>query len=219
VTTDNLSLASYADLKVDFWFKPVSMENGEDFWLQISTDGGSSYSTVKSWTIRNGSTYENNNFYQESVELLGYGITDQTRVRFRCDASGNGDDVYIDEIIISAKGTASSAQRATTSKSEFIQDSPEETLLQNSVSKIYPNPVRSEMFVEYELTHDSHVSISIYNISGELVAHLIDNPQKAGKHTIEWNTSASRTYLDEGMYLVRLNLGSTIIVKQILILN
>ena len=100
VTTDTLSLSGYSEVEVDFWYKARSMESGEDFWLQISTNGGSSYTTVQTWA--RGTDFQNGTFYDESVTITGYSLTDQMRIRFRCDASGNGDDVYIDEIRVSA---------------------------------------------------------------------------------------------------------------------
>ena len=210
VSTDNLSLSAYTDLKLDFWFKAVSMENGEDFWLQVSTDGGSNYTTVKSWVITSGSTYENNNFYQESVELLGYGLSNQTRIRFRCDASDNGDDIYLDEIVISAKGSGA----RTTSESEPSQA----LLLQSQVSRIYPNPVKGKMLVEYELADDSHVIISVLNLSGQVIAQLENGPRKAGAHALEWNAlSTSGAPLPKDMYLVRFNLNGENQVRRILI--
>jgi len=100
VTTDNLSLSAYDEVKVDFWFEAVGMDSGEDFWLQISTDDGGSYTTVQSWA--EGTDFQNDTFYEESVTITGYSLTDQTRIRFRCDASNNGDDIYIDDVRVSA---------------------------------------------------------------------------------------------------------------------
>lgn len=209
VTTNDLSLSAYADLKVDFWFMPVGMNNGHDFWLQVSTDGGSNYTTVQSWVI-DGSNYQNDNFYQESVELLGYGLNDQTRVRFRCDGNNDSDDVYLDEIVISAKGSAA----RTTSEAEPSQA----LLLQSRVSKIYPNPVKGKMLVEYELANDSHVVISVLNLSGQVIAQLENGPRSAGAHTLEWDASStSGAPLPKGMYLVRFNLNGENQVKRILI--
>ena len=37
-------------------------------------------------------------FYQESF-LLNGPFSTNTRLRFRCDASANGDDLYIDEVL------------------------------------------------------------------------------------------------------------------------
>ena len=80
---------------------PDSMDGSEDFWLQISTDGGVNYTTVKAWV--NAVDFTNGGFFQDSVVISGYTLTDQTRLRFRCDASGNGDDIYLDEVRVSVK--------------------------------------------------------------------------------------------------------------------
>ncbi len=103
ISTGNLSLASYSQVKVDYWFKAASMEAGEDFWLQISTDGGTNYSTVKSWIA--GTDFSNDVFYSQSFTISSVTLTNTTRIRFRCDASDDNDDIYLDEIVISASGS------------------------------------------------------------------------------------------------------------------
>ena len=104
MSTNDLALAGYAEVKVDFAYYAVSMDSSnEDFWLQISTDGGGSYTTVEEWN--RDDEFVNNQFYTDSVTITGYPLTDQTRIRFRCDASGGADDVYIDAVVISARVT------------------------------------------------------------------------------------------------------------------
>jgi hypothetical protein len=96
-------LSSYAEVKVDFWYYPSSMDSSdEDFWLQISTDGGSNFTTVEEWN--QGDEFVNDNFYPDSVIITGYTLTNNTQLRFRCDASGNKDYIYIDEVVVSAGG-------------------------------------------------------------------------------------------------------------------
>jgi len=102
MSTSDLALSGYSEVKVEFAYYAVSMDSSsEDFWLQISTDGGGSYITVEEWN--RDDEFVNNQFYTDSVSISGYALTDQTRIRFRCDASGGADDVYIDEVVISAK--------------------------------------------------------------------------------------------------------------------
>jgi len=102
VSTNHLALSGYSRVKVDFSYYPYSMDrSNEDFWLQISTDGGSSYTTVEEWNL--GDEFENGSFYSDSVTITGYTLTNQTRIRFRCDASGNRDDIYLDAIEVSAQ--------------------------------------------------------------------------------------------------------------------
>jgi vibriolysin len=94
------SLSGKTELEVSFWYYPRSMENGEDFWLQV--DSGSGFQTVASWA--RGTDFNNNTFYNETVSITS-GITfgSNVRIRFRCDASGNSDFVYIDEVQVRAR--------------------------------------------------------------------------------------------------------------------
>jgi hypothetical protein len=118
MTTGNLAASAYAELKVDFSYKAVAFGVNEDFWLQISTNGGSSFTTVQSWV--NGTDFQNDQVYLESVTISGYSLNNQTQIRFRCDASGNGDDVYIDEVRISGSVTGGGGNNPPTFTSDPI---------------------------------------------------------------------------------------------------
>jgi hypothetical protein len=98
-TTRNLALSGYSKIKVDFWYKCISMNNNtEGFWLQISTNGGRSYTTVKEWKLN--TDFINDQFYQDSVVITGRTLTNQTRIRFRCNAGTKNGSVYIDQIAV-----------------------------------------------------------------------------------------------------------------------
>ena len=100
-TTADLALSAYSEIIVEFAYQVINFNANEDFWLQISTDGGVSYTTVQAWTV--GTDFNNGEIKYESVSITGATLTDQTRIRFRCDASGNGDDVYLDEVRVSVQ--------------------------------------------------------------------------------------------------------------------
>ena len=103
----NYNVTGYSDLRVDFWFYAISMENGEDFFLEYSSNGGSSWVIVKAYVRGQGSQdgkfyFQNNIFYFGSVFLSGaiYNLnTSRARIRFRCDASDDSDSIYIDEVL------------------------------------------------------------------------------------------------------------------------
>ncbi len=96
VTTDNLALVTYQEITVNFSYLARSMDNpDEDFWLQISTDGGASFTTVEEWNL--GDEFENDVRYNDAVTISGP-FSNQTQIRFRCDASSNTDYVYLDDI-------------------------------------------------------------------------------------------------------------------------
>ena len=91
----------YTQIKVEFWFYAVSMETGEDFWLQYYD--GSTWRTVNTWA--SGANFSNGTFYNPVVYIneAGYTLPTNMKIRFMCDAGDNDDDVYIDEVRVSAK--------------------------------------------------------------------------------------------------------------------
>ncbi|MDC9723436.1 MAG: choice-of-anchor D domain-containing protein [Urechidicola sp.] len=109
MTTNDIDITSYTSVDITFDYRAVSMENGEDFWIQYSDDGGASYTTVASYV--SGTDFSNNTTYTNetvSIDSGTYTFSVNSQFRIRCDASGNGDDVYFDNVLI--EGYASTAQ-------------------------------------------------------------------------------------------------------------
>jgi len=101
--TNGIDVATpgYTSIEVNFHYKGVSMENNEDFWVQYFD--GSTWQTVATYV--RGVDF-NNNVFNESTVLITESnnvFPTDMKIRFRCDASGNKDDVYIDAITITAQ--------------------------------------------------------------------------------------------------------------------
>ena len=63
----------------------------------------------------------------------------------------------------------------------------EETPVSFRLQQNYPNPFNPTTTIKYNLPQDSQVTLSIYNVSGQLVCILNDEHQSAGKHEITWD--------------------------------
>ena len=96
---DNLNLAGAAECKVNFIYFAEGMETGEDFILEYSTDGGTTFNTIKKWVA--GTDFNNGNRISQSISFSG-NFSAQTQLRFRCDASTNFDLIFLDEIHVYA---------------------------------------------------------------------------------------------------------------------
>ena len=105
--TDGIDVdaAGYTSIKVYFWFRASDMESGEDFWVQYYD--GSMWQTVADYD--SGDEFVNDQFYHEVVWVneTEYTFPPDMKIKFRCDASYNDDDVYIDEVYINATPTSS----------------------------------------------------------------------------------------------------------------
>lgn len=95
--TDVLNLTAYTELNVNFSFITDRVNNNEDFWVQYSDDGGASYTTYATYLYPDD--FDNGVRYNPTVNIPGP-FTSNSVIRIRCDASGNGDRVYIDDVNI-----------------------------------------------------------------------------------------------------------------------
>jgi len=98
----------YISIKVDFWYYAVSMESDEN-WLLEYYDGSSwitrrDYRCGTEFETDTIHYFENNQFYHEVVYIneTSYTFPSNMKMKFRCDASGNQDDIYIDNIYVNA---------------------------------------------------------------------------------------------------------------------
>lgn len=75
----------------------------------------------------------------------------------------------------------------------------------------YPNPFNPSTTIQYEICGNSkiHVTIGIYNVSGQLVRRLLENEANAGIYTIDWNgVTDDGKQANSGLYFCVLRAGS-----------
>jgi beta-glucosidase len=72
----------------------------------------------------------------------------------------------------------------------------------------YPNPFNPETTISYVLAEQAAVSLTIYDIRGESMVTLLNEPMSAGHHQIKWDgKDASGQLVQTGVYFCRLDAG------------
>jgi hypothetical protein len=213
MTTDNLDLSAYSEITVSFSYLVESFENTEDFWLQISTDGGATFTTVEDWvrTI----DFQNGERHNPTVTVNGP-FSSTTKIRFRCDASGNGDKVYIDDVVISGCGT-SGGNNIIIQDDEYFEEVETVELTieeekEQSELHVFPNPVSTELTIEYRTFNNAKSSIELYNLTGQKVLSK-QIEVSAGLNVIQLNIQE----LPKGMYLLNIREADVNLTRQIVI--
>ena len=76
------------------------------------------------------------------------------------------------------------------------------------LSQNYPNPFNPETAIRYALPRDEKVTLAIFNIRGQLVKTLVDEPVRAGHHSVLWKgrDDADRP-VASGIYFVQMQAG------------
>jgi vibriolysin len=98
-TRTGWDLTGRTELRVQYSAIANGMEDGERYLVELSVDGGA-FQPVG--TFAAGTDFENGVRQEMDLQLALPGTTG-VRVRFRCDASGNRDQVYLDDVVLSAR--------------------------------------------------------------------------------------------------------------------
>ena len=164
-STGNLNIAAYNKIVVSFSYLCVSFDNSaEDFWLQISTNGGSTYTTKEEWNL--GDEFQNGVRYNQDITILGP-FTSSTRIRFRCDASDDDDQVHLDDVTITGCTPVS-----------FGGGTPDvafKTAPGNSgapIAHLFPNPTTGDLNLQLFVEEASQRRIVVYNAFGQAVREV-----------------------------------------------
>jgi hypothetical protein len=100
ITSPTFNLTGFTSAQIDFIFRTSSFENNELIIVEMSLNGGSTWTLLDSFAA--GSNFNNGTFYGATVPVNA-NFTSNTRFRFRADASADDDKVYLDDIEIVAQ--------------------------------------------------------------------------------------------------------------------
>jgi hypothetical protein len=73
------------------------------------------------------------------------------------------------------------------------------------LSRNYPNPFNPGTTIQYRLPEEGAVSLVLYNMRGQAVRALVQENQKPGDHSVQWNgTNEAGERVPSGVYVYRL---------------
>jgi len=208
--TASYNVSSYVALEVDFYFIAVSMESGEDFWVQYYN--GSAWQTVASYA--RGTSFNNGSFYHATVSIprATYNYPTNAKIRFRCDASDNNDDVYIDQVVFrgqtAGRVAPGGAQLTDTGRSVELP-------VESAFSQNHPNPFNPVTTIKFSLPEPGRVELVVFDLQGRRVATLADGELGAGDHQITWDASDQAS----GVYFYRLIAGDVQETRRMILLK
>ncbi|SVB37616.1 uncharacterized protein METZ01_LOCUS190470, partial [marine metagenome] len=216
------------DLSVDFsatWDVPVAAELAS-FASQITVDdnvllqwGVASQSNNLGWEIFRST--DNRVFAKVSDLIVGEGTSDEFSSYSYTDGNLPITDVlyyYLNQIDLDG----------TTSRSQVIEVlfsptavSQQALPLVNSLKQNYPNPFNPETTISYDLSGESVVTLTIYDISGQVIRTMVNNQaMSAGQYKSVWDgRDESGIKVASGVYFYQLHTGDFVAKKKMTLLQ
>ena len=84
----------------------------------------------------------------------------------------------------------------------------------------YPNPFNPTTNLSYELSYDSYVTITVYDLLGNVVRNLVSEYQNSGLRSVQWDATNDHGHtVAAGVYLYRIESGSFTNTKKMILLK
>jgi len=89
-----------------------------------------------------------------------------------------------------------------------------------SLSQNYPNPFNPSTVIEFTVPRRSQVEVLVYNLLGQMVVNLVDQPMSQGTYRTTWDgRDESGGHVASGVYFYRLKAEHFVQVKKMILLK
>ena len=168
----------------------ILVDQNDDVW--IATDDGLVHFDGENWDVF---TTENSGLVNDKV---------------RCLAVEDNNTLWI--------GTEGGLSKYTGETITAIDEEPKPKAL--PVVTSYPNPFNPSTTISFTLPESGHVKLTVYNLAGQKVWTLADEPMVAGNHTVVWDgRDDAGVAVASGVYFTLLTAGGTVVTSKMVLVK
>jgi hypothetical protein len=216
LTSPEVVLGEQPILSFYHWYTTENTYDGGN--VKISTDGGASWTLITPAGGYDGALsnnfqnpiggemafYGDNGFWQQETFDLSAYANQAVMIKFDFGSDTSvitGDGWYIDDFFLEF----------------YISDIEAEATVPNTfnLAQNYPNPFNARTTIEYNLQHDTQVTLDIFDILGRRLETLVNENQSAGSHSTVWDAVDVAT----GLYFYRIQAGEQSDIKRMMLLK
>lgn len=203
----NLKGTSSPKLSFDYAYAQRSTLSLDRLQVGLSRNCGSTYSVLYNKTgadiatapITNSSFVPNNSQWLHlDLSLSSFATSTNTLIRFLAENSGPGNNIYIDNIVVS------------------VATGIENLILNNLNLTIAPNPTYGSAKANFNLFTEATVKADLYDLLGRKVSEIYSANLSAGVHEINITNEQTQN-LSEGIYVLQLNVNGVLKSEKVLL--
>ncbi|MGC9513724.1 MAG: sialate O-acetylesterase [Fidelibacterota bacterium] len=185
----------------------------------LTPNGGELFTAGDTITISWISAYVENVKLEYSID----GGTDWNTIRYRVEAFLGTYDWIAPEISSAeclvrildrdsnAADTSDAAFTIQTGNGIHTEVYPETFILRS----VYPNPFNPQTTIHFFLPEDCHLELCVFDVKGEQVITLANDPFEKGTHSLVWNASK----LSSGIYVITLHAGNRYVTQKCVLIK
>ena len=92
--------------------------------------------------------------------------------------------------------------------------------LTTTLLPVHPNPFRGSARIDYSLAAKGRVRLSVYNVAGQLVRELVNEPQAPGRYSASWDRrNESGRSVPAGVYFIRFETSAYRVTEKAVLLR
>ncbi len=195
---DSVDPSGYSSLNFSFI-------GDREFGVYLQTDSGQALQCVD--TTLSGSEWVDVSIPVRELDPADRGVS---RLTFQSDQA-SAYQFYVRDIRFVGLGQSSKTSRRLTPIADVGTEVPKSFEL----SQNYPNPFNPTTTITYRLSADTRATLTVYDVLGRVVATPVNAEQPAGRYEITFDGSR----LASGVYLYRLDAGSHVFLRKMLLVK
>jgi hypothetical protein len=203
-STFSMDLGQTVSANISFFYRGVLQSDQDYLYLEVSTDGGSSWEALPEAIT--GSEFS---FVEYNAGLDDYIGDSDVRFRFHLvtNETGEREGILIDDVTITWQQTGVDEN-----------DSPVPNVFR--LSQNHPNPFNPSTSIFFSLQEKGQASLVIYDLMGRKVRTLVSSELEAGEHELVWDgRDSSGGEVASGVYLYRLRSNGSSQVRRMTLLR
>jgi hypothetical protein len=87
--------------------------------------------------------------------------------------------------------------------------------LSYNISEAYPNPFNPVTSFEYTMPEDGMVQVAVFDITGRMVAELVNGYMTAGTYPVTWNANDQSS----GVYMLHMVSGEFSTIQKVMLIK
>jgi hypothetical protein len=202
VITNPINISSSPVVSLSFFHRYATEANYDWCMVEVSSDNGETWQPIAEYTGTLSA------WTQQTFDITRYAnASSQMKIRFRLvsDAGVTGDGWYVDDIVITSYCSSPFVGIAQNNNTPGVF----------SLEQNYPNPFNPVTQIKYSIANDEFVKIKVFDVLGREVAVLVNENQKAGSYSTEFDGSNFAS----GLYLYKIQAGSFTDVKKMILIK